>query len=78
MEGTSVVGSDPTIRRLTPGDEEWLKKRLDTVGASTANIVFSEVRRAEILDEDDSVTDVVPPTYMLLKALDVKIGRAHV
>ena len=46
MEGTSVVGADPTVRRLTPDDEEWLKERLDVIGTSTASIAFSEARRA--------------------------------
>ncbi|KAM5544837.1 hypothetical protein V8D89_001735 [Ganoderma adspersum] len=70
MEGTSIVGSDLTIWRLTPDDEEWLKERLDVVGASTANIMFSEARRAEILDEDDCTADSTSPAYMLFKALD--------
>ena len=74
MEGTSVVGADPTVRRLTPSDEKWLKKRLDAVGAGTASIMFSGARRAEILDESNFATDAAPPAYMLLKVLDVN-GR---
>ena len=74
MEGTSVVGADPTVRRLTPDDEQWLKERLDAIEAGPASIIFSETRRAEILDENDFTTDAAPPTYMLLKALDVN-GR---
>ncbi|KAI1792130.1 hypothetical protein LXA43DRAFT_972714 [Ganoderma leucocontextum] len=73
-KGNSIVGCDPTIRRLTSDDEVWLKNRLEFIGVSVEDVVLSEARRAEILDEDVLATDLAPPAYILLKALDVN-GR---
>ncbi|KAI0689320.1 hypothetical protein C8T65DRAFT_588766 [Cerioporus squamosus] len=67
------VGWDPTVRRLTPPDIEWLKTRLDKVRFKE-EIVMSEARRVELLDDEDLAPSVEPPAYILFKVLDVN-GR---
>ncbi|TBU42802.1 hypothetical protein BD309DRAFT_1081192 [Dichomitus squalens] len=73
-DGETVVGCDPTVRRLTPDDEEWLKHRLELAGVSTEGLLSSEARRAEVFNDDVSGNAGVSAAYILFKALDVN-GR---
>ncbi|EJF59133.1 hypothetical protein DICSQDRAFT_128435 [Dichomitus squalens LYAD-421 SS1] len=70
-DGETVVGCDPTVRRLTPDDEEWLKHRLELAGVSTEGLLSSEARRAEVFNDDVSGNAGVSAAYILFKALDV-------
>ncbi|EJF59157.1 hypothetical protein DICSQDRAFT_172310 [Dichomitus squalens LYAD-421 SS1] len=73
-DGETVVGCDPTVRRLTPDDEEWLKHRLELAGVSSEGLLSSEARRAEVFNDDVSGNAGVSAAYILFKALDVN-GR---
>ncbi|TBU27776.1 hypothetical protein BD311DRAFT_788906 [Dichomitus squalens] len=73
-DGETVVGWDPTVRRLTPDDEEWLKHRLELAGVSSEEFLSSEARRAEVFNDDVSGNAGVSAAYILFKALDVN-GR---
>ncbi|KAI0692081.1 hypothetical protein C8T65DRAFT_745297 [Cerioporus squamosus] len=73
-EGGPIVGSDPTIRRLTLDDGKWLQERLTRIGVSTEGIILGEARRAEILDDRELGESTEPAVYILYKALDVN-GR---
>ena len=70
-----IVGWDPTVRPLSTEDETWLLQRLQvTVPKVVAEqVILSEARRVEILD-DDSVVGREPPAYIVFRALDVN-GR---
>ncbi|KAI1792123.1 hypothetical protein LXA43DRAFT_1093940 [Ganoderma leucocontextum] len=73
-EGGSVVGCDPTVRRLTSDDVKWLKDRLALIRVDITDIVLSEARRAEVFNDDEFGTTGTPIAYMLFKVLDVN-GR---
>ncbi|TBU56638.1 hypothetical protein BD310DRAFT_604670 [Dichomitus squalens] len=73
-DGETVVGCDPTVRRLTPDDEEWLKHRLELAGVSSEGLWFSEARRAEVVNDDALGNADGSAAYILYKALDVN-GR---
>ena len=69
LRGGDVVGSDPTVRRLTPTDKKWLLRRLDDIGRKLDPALIPEVPRAEIHDED-----APSRPYFMYQALDVN-GR---
>ncbi|RPD56991.1 hypothetical protein L227DRAFT_479948, partial [Lentinus tigrinus ALCF2SS1-6] len=72
IEQGPFVGWDPTVRRLTPKDEVWLKARLKKIGEEVDDLesILSESRRVEFLDENLAGVGK-PSAYFLIKVLDV-------
>ncbi|PIL28128.1 hypothetical protein GSI_09779 [Ganoderma sinense ZZ0214-1] len=74
-EDVPFVGWDPTVRKLTCADREWLKARLDLANFDTKGALpFTEARRAEIFDDGSGGVAVDPRAYILFKAINVN-GR---
>ncbi|PIL28126.1 hypothetical protein GSI_09777 [Ganoderma sinense ZZ0214-1] len=74
-EDVPFVGWDPTVRKLTSADQEWLKARLDLANFDTKGALpFTEARRAEIFDDGSGGVAVDPRAYILFKAINVN-GR---
>ncbi|KAI0788300.1 hypothetical protein C8Q74DRAFT_1367047 [Fomes fomentarius] len=70
--GTSVVGCDPTCRKLSVDDEEWVKSQLRRSGmedseVDTRTTEFSKGRRVEVYNELDGSTT----PYLLYQLIDV-------
>ncbi|RPD62190.1 hypothetical protein L226DRAFT_426235, partial [Lentinus tigrinus ALCF2SS1-7] len=69
------VGWDPTVRRLNPKDDAWLRARLEKIGEEVDELksILSEARRVELPDEN-LAGDGKTSAYFLIKVLDVN-GR---
>ena len=74
-EDVPFVGWDPTIRKLTPEDQTWLKARLALANFNIeGDIALTKARRAEVYDDNAGDGPAEPQTYILLKPVDVN-GR---
>ncbi|PIL28119.1 hypothetical protein GSI_09770 [Ganoderma sinense ZZ0214-1] len=78
-DGGVIVGADPTVRKLTAEDRDWVAPRLRELGIDLKTFVWEEARRAEVpctptgdLELDPSPGE--PNAFILLKALGVN-GR---
>ncbi|KAI0788307.1 hypothetical protein C8Q74DRAFT_672954 [Fomes fomentarius] len=70
--GTSVVGCDPTCRKLSVDDEEWVKSQLRRSGmddseVDTRTVEIAKGRRVEVYNELDGSTT----PYLLYQLIDV-------
>ncbi|KAI8976334.1 hypothetical protein BD414DRAFT_530958 [Trametes punicea] len=65
----AVVGSDTTIRKLTPNDEAWLTERLGNEATEILRGVnLREGRAVRVWDDENPAN---PRTFILFKLLDV-------
>lgn len=67
----AVVGSDPTIRKLTPADTIWLRERLGSSADLLDDVDIDEARWVKVWD-DDKPAD--PRAFILFRLLNVN-GR---
>ncbi|KAI0656370.1 hypothetical protein C8Q70DRAFT_331669, partial [Cubamyces menziesii] len=69
-EAGSVVGCDPTLKKMTASDETWLLKQLgDEAQELLRGVKLSDGRLAKVWDDGD---DARPPkTFILFKLIDV-------
>ncbi|OJT15456.1 hypothetical protein TRAPUB_7865, partial [Trametes pubescens] len=67
-EPGAVVGSDPTIRNLTPADTTWLRERLGSDANLLDDVDIDEARWVKVWD-DDKPAD--PRAFILFRLLDV-------